>query len=145
MAAAPTDERKERVIHSRVPESLDDEIKRKARRLGVSVSNLVRNVLENTVELVEDIVTDGAEIARSAASRREDAPPPPPAEPQVLGWQDVVLELNAVCERCNEILPRGSEGTIGIAAAGPPRFRCRSCAASESSPPGTSEETSHGE
>ena len=132
MAGAP-EERKERVIHSRVPESLDDEIKRKARRLGVSVSNLVRNVLEHTVELVEDIVTDGAEIARSAGG----ASGPRPAragyrgEPRVLGWQHAVLELNAVCERCNEILPRGSEAAIGIVEAGPPRFRCRPCSAPE--------------
>jgi hypothetical protein len=119
----PSDrERKERVIHTRVPESLDDEIKAKARRLGVSVSNLVRNVLEHTVELVEDIVTDGAEIARSAGARRDRA-----AEPPVLGWQRAVLELNAVCDRCNDILPRGREAAIGITAGGPPRFRCIRC------------------
>jgi hypothetical protein len=125
--SGPREERKERVIHTRVPGSLDDEIKRKARRLGVSVSNLVRNLLEHTVELVEDIVTDGADIARSAASRRErDGAPAPDA---VLGWQPAVLALNAVCERCNALLPRGSEAAIGIAASGPPRFRCRACAA----------------
>lgn len=124
MSDRDRDERKERVIHTRVPESLDDEIKAKARRLGVSVSNLVRNVLEHTVELVEDIVTDGAEIARSAGPRprRERA-----AEPAVLGWQRAVLELNAVCDRCNDILPRGREAAIGITAGGPPRFRCIRC------------------
>jgi len=117
------EERKERVIHTRVPGSLDDEIKAKARLLGVSVSNLVRNVLEHTVELVEDIVTDGADIARSAAGpgRRRRT------EPAVLGWQRAVLELNAVCDRCNAILPRGSEAAIAVTAGGPPRFRCPSC------------------
>ena len=114
--------RKERVIHTRVPESLDDEIKAKARPLGVSVSNLVRNVLEHTVELVEDIVTDGADLARAAGTRR-----PRTAEPTVLGWQRAVLELNAVCDRCNAILPRGSEAAIGIVAGGEPRFRCTRC------------------
>ena len=44
--------RKERVIHTRVPESLDDEIKRRATGLGLSVSNLVRNVLQHTFGLV---------------------------------------------------------------------------------------------
>lgn len=121
----PEEERKERVIHTRVPESLDDEIKRKARRLGVSVSNLVRNVLEHTVELVEDIVTDSADIARSAGSRgprRARA-----AEAPILGWQRAVLEVNAVCDACNAILPRGSQAAIGITAGGPPRFRCTAC------------------
>jgi len=117
------EERKERVIHTRVPESLDDEIKTKARRLGVSVSNLVRNVLEHTVELVEDIVTDGADLARSAASPRRARA----AEPAVLGWQRAILECNAVCDRCNEILPRGSEAAIAVTAGGSPRFRCTRC------------------
>jgi hypothetical protein len=123
------DERKERVIHTRVPESLDDEIKAKARRLGVSVSNLVRNVLEHTVELVEEIVTEGAEIARSAGAgpRRARA-----AEPPVLGWQRALLELNAVCDRCNDILPRGTEAAIAVTAGGPPRFRCLRCLEGES-------------
>lgn len=119
----PSDERKERVIHSRVPESLDDEIKRKARRLGVSVSNLVRNVLEHTVELVEDILTDGAEIARSATGDAGEADPG-----AALAWQHAVLDLNAVCERCNALLPRGSDAAIGISAGAPARFRCRPCA-----------------
>ena len=34
------DERKKRVIHTRVPEALEAELKRKASNLGVSVSNL---------------------------------------------------------------------------------------------------------
>lgn len=122
------DERKERVIHSRVPESLDDEIKRKARDLGVSVSNLVRNVLEHTVELVEDILTDGADLARAASDRRERRGTAA-REASLLGWQPVVLELNAVCERCNAILPRGKPASIGIAPDGPARFRCRPCVA----------------
>jgi len=129
MTASP-DERKERVIHTRVPESLDDEIKRKARRLGVSVSNLVRNVLEHTVELVEDIVTDGAEIARSAGARR-DQRAPGDYEERVLGWQRAVLELNAVCERCNALLPRGTDAAIGLSARAPARFRCASCVDAE--------------
>lgn len=131
----PPDERKERVIHTRVPESLDDEIKRKARRLGVSVSNLVRNVLERTVELVEDIVTDGAEIARSAGAgrrgRADEGDDEPAGSGRVLGWQRAVLEVNAVCERCNALLPRGSDAAIGLSARGPARFRCAACAAPE--------------
>jgi predicted DNA-binding protein len=117
------DERKERVIHTRVPESLDDEIKAKARRLGVSVSNLVRNVLEHTVELVEDIVTDGADVARAAGDGRRSRA----SASAVLGWQRAVLELNAVCDRCNAILPRGCEAAIAVTAGGEPRFRCLSC------------------
>ena len=49
-------ERHERVIHTRVPESLETELKERASELGVSVSNLVRNVLQHALGLVNDIV-----------------------------------------------------------------------------------------
>src|SRR5436189_1518285 len=49
----PEDEPKDKVLHTRIPESLEDAIKDKARRLRIPVSNLVRNVLEQAFQLVE--------------------------------------------------------------------------------------------
>lgn len=124
--------KRERVIHARVPESLDDEIKRQASDLGVTVSNLVRDVLENAIGLVEGIVSDSAELARAArgeplkqrsARRREGGG-------QVVGWQVAILNVNAVCEACNCILPKGTQAGIGIVDEGPRPFRCESCMAS---------------
>ena len=128
--------RKERVIHTRVPESLDDEIKRRATDLGLSVSNLVRNVLQHTFGLVEDIVHDSAEIARtargakSAFTGRPARPrqPPPRQRREVLGWQLALLNVNAVCDACNAILPRGARAGVGIVTGGGPiPIRCQSC------------------
>ena len=120
--------RKERVIHTRVPESLDDEIKRRAGSLGLSVSNLVRNVLENTFGLVEDIVADGAEIARSARGEMLRGAQATTRESKVLGWTVAVLNVNAICERCNAMLPKGARGGIGVVQGnGPAPFRCQSC------------------
>lgn len=130
MSDAPN-ARKDRVIHTRVPESLDDEIKRKAGNLGVSVSNLVRDVLENTIGLVEDIVSDSTQIARAA--RGEPIPPSRTRRPRdagagvVLGWQIAVLNVNAVCDSCNAILPKGTQAAIGVVDDGPRPFRCESC------------------
>jgi hypothetical protein len=129
------DERKEKVIHTRVSEGLEEEIRERAARLGVSVSNLVRNVLQNTFGLVEDVVADAANISRSArgeprgerrgAAVREPAPPSPG---RVLGWQEAVLELNAVCVACNAILPRGSRAAIAVVeGSGPRPIRCLAC------------------
>lgn len=123
-------EKKERVIHARVPEDLDDEIRKKADGLGVSVSNLVRNILQNTLGLVEGIVADSTNIARAA--RGESAPgaasTPPAGEPKILGWQEAVLAVNAVCEKCNTLLPKGTSAGIGIAdRPGKPQFLCTSC------------------
>src|SRR5437667_10042904 len=69
-------ERKERILHTRVPDSLDRHIKRRARSLGMSASTVVRNVLLTTFGLVEDIVNDSTDIAlevtgQEAAPRRD--------------------------------------------------------------------------
>ena len=84
----PPNDRKERVIHTRVAEELDEEIKRRAQNLGVSVSNLVRNILQNTIGLVEDILLDGAETARAPwrGAKREETSghPAPPVAPAYL-------------------------------------------------------------
>lgn len=131
-------EKKERVIHTRVPESLDDEIKRRATDLGLSVSNLVRNILQHTVGLVEDIVHDSAEIARSArdtkaafggdAAAAESDPPATERPEQVVGWQIAILNVNAVCDTCNAILPKGSRAGIGLRGGGGPLpVRCQAC------------------
>ena len=116
------DERKERVLHTRVPESLDRHLKDRARRLGMSVSTVVRHVLLNTFGLVEDIVNDSTNLALALAGNEPSpsAPRPvrttaPPASPgTILAWQEVVLNVNAVCARCNAILRKGVRAALGI-------------------------------
>ena len=130
-------EKKERVIHTRISESLDEEIRERASRLGLSVSNLVRNVLLNTFGLVEDIVADSAGIARSSRQRAEGAPrsaqrrrheADSAADAGILGWQEAILNRNAVCDSCNTILNNGA--AAGIAVTEEPGWKtilCKPC------------------
>ncbi|MEZ4401792.1 MAG: hypothetical protein R3B06_17320 [Kofleriaceae bacterium] len=121
------DQKKERVLHTRVPEHLESELKERAADLGVSVSNLVRNVLTHAFGLVGDIVADGAQVARSASGAGR-ARPPQPAAGDVLGWQPLVLNKNAVCAACNAILARGADGAVAITdGAGPRAIVCPAC------------------
>jgi hypothetical protein len=108
---------KERVLHARIPESLDDAIRAHAAGLGVSVSNLVRNVLTNAL----DVVGAAAGKAPGNGKRRPAA--------RVLGWQEARLEVNAVCDRCNAILPRGGRAAISVVEHQVDRrpIRCLSC------------------
>lgn len=112
----PEPELKERVLHTRVPERLEAELRQRAAALGISVSNLVRNVLDHTFGLVEDVVADGHAVARAARGRgpRTEARPPAPRVDDVLGWQPIVLGKNAICARCNAILPRGKDAAVGV-------------------------------
>lgn len=134
----PTDatEKKERVLHTRVPQSLDRQLKRRARSLGLSVSTVVRNVLLNTFGLVEDIVTDGANLAFTIAGDDEPPQPRPSARQArattagtIVAWQPVVLNLNAVCGDCNALLPRGARAAIGVGGdqGGPQAIICEAC------------------
>jgi hypothetical protein len=93
----PADERKDFLIQARVPRVLDDVLKREAKRRRLSVSHLIRNVLEDTYKLVDGVIhevdtlvqdsvrltsrvqRDARQIARSAAGRRESPEPEPSA------------------------------------------------------------------
>ena len=110
-------EKKERVLHTRVPESLEAELRERAESLGISVSNLVRNVLGHAFGLVGDVAADAHAIARAARGERTGKPEPAPADAiaDVLAWQPIVLGKNAVCARCNALLPRGNDAAIGDA------------------------------
>ena len=117
-------EKKERVIHTRVPESLEAELRQRAQELGMSVSNLVRNVLGHAFGLVGDVVADSHAIARAARGDRPKAS----AEPEdVIAWQPIVLAKNAICSRCNDILTKGSEAAISI--GGDRAIVCTKCLA----------------
>ncbi len=127
-------EKKERVIHTRVPESLEAELRERAQDLGISVSNLVRNVLGHAFGLVGDIAADANAIARAARGGRPT--PAAPAAPapdansinDVLGWQAIVLGKNAICTRCNDILPRGRDAALGVTEHGGARvIVCTTC------------------
>ncbi|HEY1555719.1 MAG TPA: hypothetical protein VGF94_12865 [Kofleriaceae bacterium] len=120
-APAPDEpEKKHRVIHTRVPESLEAELRTRAEGLGISVSNLVRNVLGHAFGLVGDVVADSHAIARAARGQR--------ARTEVAAWQPIVMAKHGVCARCNELLPTGSAAALGIAEDGSPGpFVCTSC------------------
>src|ERR1700710_1283466 len=103
-AADVDSDKKERVIHTRVPESLEAELRERASDLGISVSNLVRNVLGHAFGLVGDVAADAHAIARAARGDRESGPTKVPAPlgvetvaptgapiEDVLGWQTIVL------------------------------------------------------
>lgn len=115
----PDPEKKERVLHTRVPERLETELRERAADLGISVSNLVRNVLGHAFGLVGDVVADSHAVARAARGGRPESArtvvaPSAAALDDVLAWQSVVLGKNALCTRCNAILPRGHDAAYGL-------------------------------
>ncbi len=130
------EEPKARVLHTRIPESLEDAIKIRARRLRVPVSNLVRNVLESAFNLVEDVVEDGLDIAdtaRRGAERVREAALRVRSEVDlrrdIYGWQEIVLNRDERCRDCGTPLDRGQKGFRGLSESPETMaiFLCAAC------------------
>ena len=141
-------ERKDRLIQTRVPEKLETTLKEEAQRRRTTVSQMIRNILEDTFDLVDgvvanvdQIVTDSArlaqrvgrdarrigETAREAFATCQD--PLPEAEERlghVQAWNEVVLNKPAPCSRCGAELTAGLTAYLGLSddASRPPAWVC---------------------
>ena len=123
------DARKERVLHTRIPAVLEQELKRVANAWRVPVSNVVRALLEDALDTL-DVVGAKAEdelrgvaeklaferhrIRQRSTEQRSDpppsheAPPPDPLEGAV-GVMPITLVQDAVCGLTGEPLAAGAE------------------------------------
>jgi hypothetical protein len=123
------DGRKERVLHTRVPAVLEQELKRVANAWRVPVSNVVRALLEDALDTL-DVVGAKAEdelrvVAEKLASERQrirqksteqlseapakkEAPPSDPLEGAV-GATPITLVHDGVCGLTGKKLPAGSQ------------------------------------
>ena len=119
---------KDRVLQARIPEQLDEELRDRAEQLGLSVSTIVRNVLLHTFDLVEGVVIDSSQIARALTGRIAPVSGTD-SETAVIGWQEVILNQNGVCEDCNVILPLGQRAAVGVPTGPRATFRCMECLA----------------
>lgn len=134
--------RKDRLIQTRVPRNLESTLKREARRRGVTVSQLIRNILSSTFDLVEDVVADVDQIVtdsvalahqvsrgarRLADSARSGAGTD--SLTQVEAWNRVIVNRDVQCSRCETEIGKGGEAYAGFAAQpGPIRaWLCSRC------------------
>jgi hypothetical protein len=139
---APKEAKKERVLHTRVPAVLERELKRFADNLRVPVSNLVRTILEDALQ-VADAATENVEerlkrAARHLEKEREKLKKRMEHDPLegIEAFQEITLAVATTCARCERDLPRGTRAHMGIErierAAGQPaertrRFVCQEC------------------
>jgi hypothetical protein len=137
--------RKDRLIQTRVPRHVEETLKREARRRRVSVSHLIRNLLEDAFQLVDGVVADvdrivaeSVSLARNVGARARrmgrygsSGPLAPRARGAAYAWSEVVLARPAACSACGGALGRGRRGFVGLTdEAGAPRlWRCAACIA----------------
>ncbi len=136
---AEGEKKKERVIHTRVPAVLEQELKRLAENIRVPVSNLVRAILEDAVA-VADRAGRGVEeelhkAASNLSSKREailakkEKVVTQKALEGVIGFQPLTLATEAVCAKCLVALHPGDDAHLGIStdATAPRVVVCEEC------------------
>jgi hypothetical protein len=130
--------KKERVLHTRVPAVLETELKRFAENLRMPVSNLVRTILEDAMQLadtagenVESRLKQAAQQLEHERARLKAKVAPDPLR-DVFAFQAVTLAQPSNCAKCAKDLPRGERAHLGMTDA-PPRpgrariFVCEAC------------------
>lgn len=131
------DAKKERVLHTRVPAVLERELKRFADNLRVPVSNLVRTILEDALN-VADAASEGVEerlktAANSLEHGREKLKKRVHPDPLagVFAFQPITLAQRAVCAKCQRDLDPGERAHLGMNDEPNPRgrriFVCEDC------------------
>lgn len=131
-------ERKDRVIQTRVPKDLESTLKEAAERERVSVSHLIRNVLEDTFNLVDNIIADSAQLVDTvrrdasklaASARRTELTTENKQDSvttttqptldessidEVEAWQEVLINKPVPCAHCGALLVRGAKALRGL-------------------------------
>lgn len=107
--------RKEEYLGARVPKELRDKVIRRAEELGMPVSILIRNVLEEAFR-------DQSGTRESGATRQPeyDVPRDDGGKrfPHVLGWEEIKLNRHIACASCGAQLQPGTSVTLGLAGPG---------------------------
>ena len=120
--------RKERVLHTRVPAVLEQELKRFAENLRIPVSYLVRTILEdelNAADLASDHVEERLRKAARQLERERtklkqvlvperDAAGAPSLLEGVFAFQEVILARRASCAQCDKLLDPGETAHLGL-------------------------------
>ncbi|MDB4971296.1 MAG: hypothetical protein JWN44_6985 [Myxococcales bacterium] len=134
----PEKERKDALVQTRVPDELSQTLRDAAKKNRVTVSQLIRNVLEDTFDLVDNVVSeavslgqtakrDALKIAESAKGRGKPSAMTVAALENVDAWQGVKLNRDAQCARCGRLMTRGESALFGIGDDAHKVWLCLSC------------------
>jgi len=124
--------RKDRVLNTRISEELDEQLRKTAEEMDVSVSQLVRRALTRTVDmvgnlsgnvehLVQEVVADVQNITNvgkgelSVRDLRSN-----PLLEKVIGWQEIKTQRRMRCSLSGEAIEMGASSYASVNADGSP-------------------------
>lgn len=132
---AERSDKKERVLHTRIPAVLEAELKSVAAALRIPVSNLVRTILEDAVDIadragghVEDRLQRVARSMRDERERIRARVERLDPLSGVVAYQRVEMAVEGRCAKCAAELHPGDEALLAVAdKPGPAVFVCTGC------------------
>lgn len=115
--------RKEEYLGARVPKELKERVIARAETMGIPVSNLIRNILEEAFRGAEPIparphVADVQRGTPSQVHSQQSSPQLPTEYPSVIGWEQLTLNKEMVCTGCGATMRQASTVTLGLAMPG---------------------------
>ncbi|MCR4330210.1 MAG: hypothetical protein NUV65_06735 [Candidatus Roizmanbacteria bacterium] len=99
------DNKNEKVVHTRVSKELYDKISSKAKKHRISTSNLLRNLVEDYLEIHGEVWDAIDKKLRSYIDSGEDS---------IVGYQSITLNKDVHCSLCGKPLKKGSQAFIGF-------------------------------
>ena len=130
-----TKPRKEKVLHTRVPAVLEEELKKLATNLRVPVSNVVRTILQDAVETLDAVQGRAEDELRGVADRlrarraraqseemdAEHTPAPTAPLAGIIGYQPLLLARTEHCTLCGSAISAGTSAYLGVREVSGPR------------------------
>src|SRR5882757_5903404 len=86
-----------KVVHTRVSDEMYDQLSKNAKKRRVTISNLIRNIVEDSLDLSGEVFGLVDEKLRKKL-HREDA---------ILGYQTITLSKDTVCDFCGKDVTKG--------------------------------------
>ncbi len=93
-----------KVVHTRVSKEMYDRLSTNAKSRRVTISNLIRNIVEDSLDLSGEVLTLVDEKLRKHL-HRDDA---------ILGYQAITLSKDTVCDLCGKDLAKGSNINLAL-------------------------------
>lgn len=120
--------RKEEFIGARVPKALRDKVIQQAKAQGVSVSILVRQILEQAFNDEQTNHSSSISNPPQATIQKDDKVLLKQKFSNVLGWESITLNTQVSCACCDKELNEGDTATVGLTMNGSsPVVLCNRC------------------
>src|SRR5882672_9470453 len=93
-----------KIVHTRITNEMYDKLSKNAKTRRVTISNLIRNIVEDSLDLSGEVLTLVDEKLRKRL-HRDDA---------ILGYQAITLSKDTVCDFCGKDLAKGSNINLAL-------------------------------